>query len=266
MNIFPTLAHPSPVTQKLRTVPFRSIFYCSLLSLLSLFVLTAEAQESFQPDNNFLQVKEFFDQSYGEDFNLRSGKQYAHHYFDVSSHQFFNSALYREGSLTIKGNKYAGVLINYDIYNQLLVLQHTDYSGRTELLQLTEEFIEQFTIDGKLFVKMTFQQTGTSFFQVIQSGKLACLSYWEKDLVYSPSAMESSYSFNKQLRRTFLLKEEQLRSFSSKSSFVKNFNQEIQHDIKRYLRREKMYFRQLSDENLIRILEFCNSIGAGRHD
>jgi len=229
-------------------------------------VLSVEAQESYQPDNNFLQVKDFFDQSYGEDFNLRSGKQYAHHYFDVAGHQFFYSPLFREGSLTTRGYQYVGVLINYDIYNQYLVLQHTDHTGRTELLQLNKEFIEQFTIDGMLFIKMTFPLTGTRFFQVIQSGKLACLSYWEKDLVYSPSAMQNSYSFNKQLRRTYLLTNQQLISFNSRSSFIKIFNTEIRRDIKRYLRREKMYFRQLSDENLIRILEFCNSIGAGTDD
>ncbi len=263
MIIFAILANPYRVTKKQRAVPFRSIFHCSLFSLLTLFVLTAEAQESYQQNNDFLQVKDFFDQSYGEDFNLRSGKQYTHHYFDVTGHQFFFSELYRKGNLTIRGNKYEGVSINYDIYNQLLVLQHTDYIGRTELLQLNEEFIETFTLDDKLFVRMTFPETGTRFFQVIRSGKLACLSYWEKALVYSSLSMTNQYKFNKQLRRTYLLDNNQLRSFKTKSSFIKLFQKEYRREIKVYLRREKIKFWQLSDENIIRVLEFCNGIEAG---
>ena len=228
--------------------------------------LAAEGQETVRQDHTFLQVKGFFDRSYGEDYNLRSGKQYAHYYAGVFGHQFFNSPTFRKGSVTIRGDRYDDVLLNYDIYNQLLVLKHTDNTGRTELLQLTAEFIEEFTLDGKEFVRMTFPQTGTEFFQVIRSGNLACLSHWEKDMVFSASATQNSYTFNKQLRRTYLLKDAQLRSFSTRASFVSLFRKEIRRAINRFVRNEAISFRQLSDEHLIMILEFCNSLDTGTDD
>ena len=207
-------------------------------------------------------MKSFFDQSYGEDINLRNGKQYTYHYSDVTGHQFFNSPEFRKGSITIRGSRYDNVLLNYDIYNQQLVLQHTDLTGRTELLRLNEEFAEEFILDGKLFVRMTFPGTGTGFFQLIRSGKLTCLSYWEKNLIYSSTSKKNSYSFHKQFRSNYFLDNHRLRSIQSKSSFLTLFKQEYRREIKSYVRKEKIHFRKLSDEDLIKVLEFCNGLGA----
>ena len=112
-------------------------------------MLVVDAQLSDQQVNEFHLVKDFFDRSYGEDFDLRSGKQYAHNYYNVTGHQFFYSPLFREGSLTIRGSFYEGALLNYDIYNQLLLLQHTDRIGRTELFEIISKHMNNKKNNGK---------------------------------------------------------------------------------------------------------------------
>jgi len=227
-----------------------------LIGLISFLVCLLNAQDRDKSEEEFYQVREYFDRSYGSDYNLLNGRKYYLLYSSVS-HPFFGTDQYRTGNLLINGDNYYGALINYDIYKQQVILQYTSYLGRAGQLILTGESIEEFTLDGKLFRRMEFPETGTRFFQIVHSGEVSCFISWEKDLVYSPSSNTTLYNFTSQSRQTYLLISGRLYPFRYKSSFTKIFDKQFNKEIRRYLRGHQIYLREASDEQLRELVNFC---------
>ena len=183
--------------------------YACLICLLTFLVSGLNAQVNDQSEKDFYLLKDYFNRSYGVDHNLLNGRQY-HLVYSSVSHPFYNTDQYTAGSLLLNGVNYEDIPINYDIYKQELILQYTTYSGQSRMLVLTRELIDRFTLEEKIFRRMSFPETGARFFQVVSSGEISCYIYWEKKLAYSPSSFSTSYNYNKASRRVYFFKSGQL--------------------------------------------------------
>ena len=125
--------------------------------------------------------------------------------------------------------EYQDIYLKYDIYNQDMILQYSPFAGGTDQIYLKNEFIHEFKIDGKLFRKYSFPETGTRFYQVVTSGKTYCLYYWKKELNFSTL---SSYNFSPQKKESYIVKNSILYRFKSKKQFRKLFPVQHQKEIK----------------------------------
>jgi hypothetical protein len=239
-------------------VTLRSKYYFYLLTgLLALLVIPLYAQENDQTAKDFYWLKEYFDRSYGSDYNLLNGKYYQMPYINAIGHPFFNSDQFRKGSLLVNGVYYDVVMIRYDLYNQSVVLMHIDYSGRMVQLELSTEFIDEFTLDGKLFRKMSFPETGIRFFQVVYTGEISCYLTWKKNLVFMSTSVTNPYTFTSQSRKVYLYVSGQLRFIKSVSSLIEIFGSQYKKEIRRYKRRHGINLRNVSDESLRQLIEYC---------
>jgi hypothetical protein len=231
-----------------------------LLSILSLnFLLnkTLSAQPAYTSEKEFYQLKEHFDHLNGPDYNLLNGRQYELPYAG-NSHPYFNTDLFRPGSLLLNGEAYDSVTINYDIFDQQLILQYPgSLSGHDLKVVLNRKSIDYFKIDGLTFRLMSFPETGNSFFQLVSSGNISCFLRWEKRLNRSTYTGNTSYKYSKQSREIYLQMEGQLYVVRNKSSFTGIFDEAYQEEIKGFLRREKIRFRNASDKELGRLMNFC---------
>ena len=232
--------------------------YCLLICLLALLVIPLNAQESDQTATAFHQLKDYFDRFYGADYNLLNGKKYDRYYFNPVGHPFFNSDHFKEGSLLINGVRYEDVLIQYDICYQQVILQQIDHKGRIEQLILTEEFIDEFTLDGKLFRRMSFPETGTRFFQIVNTDEVSCFLFWEKDISFELASLTTYFS--SQSGKKYLLVSGQLNSIRTTSSLIKIFGKQFRGEIKRYKRRHHILLRKVSDESLREFINYCVSL------
>ena len=230
-----------------------------LLSILSLNFFLNEAlsaQQTYASDLGFYELKENFDQLNGPDYMLLNGRQN-----DLlnsgNSHPYFNTDRYRPGSLLLNGETYDSVTINYDIFDQQLTLQYPGNSGQNLQVVLNREMIDHFQIDGLTFRKMSFPETGSSFFQVVSSGDMSCFLLWEKTLYRSTVSGNTSYKYSKQSREVYLQREGRLYVVRSRSSFTSNYDEAYRKEIKEFLRREKIRFRNASDEKLGELMNFC---------
>lgn len=84
---------------------------------------------------------------------ISQGKQYQYSYPEIVGNQYLDEAIYRKGTLTFDGVTYPDILLNYDIYNDL-VLTAMVREGLTENIILEENRIEQFQIIGQHFIKV----------------------------------------------------------------------------------------------------------------
>jgi hypothetical protein len=230
-----------------------------LLSILSLnFFLNRplSAQHIYVSEKGFYELKENFDHLNGPDYNLLNGRQY-----DLlnsgKSHPFFNTDRYRPGSLLLNGETYDSITINYDIFDQQLTLQYPGNSGQDLKVVLNREMIDHFQIDGLTFRLMSFPETGSSFFQVLSSGDMSCFLLWKKTLSRSTASGNTSYKYSKQSREVYLQREDRLYVVRSRSSFTSIYDEAYRKEIKEFLRREKIRFRNASDEKLGELMNFC---------
>ncbi|MCK4749958.1 MAG: hypothetical protein KAT15_23035, partial [Bacteroidales bacterium] len=161
------------------------------------------------------------------------------------------------GSLVLNGETYDSITINYDIFDQQLTLQYPGNSGQDLQVVLNREMIVHFQIDGLTFRKMSFPETGSSFFQVVSSGNMSCFLLWEKTLYRSTVSGNTSYKYSKQSREVYLQREGRLYVVRSRSSFTSNYDEAYRKEIKEFLRREKIRFRNASDEKLGELMNFC---------
>ncbi len=232
------------------------LYLLSILSLNFFLNKALSAQQIFVSEKGFYELKENFDHLNGPDYNLLNGRQY-----DLlnsgKSHPYFNTDRYRPGSLLLNGETYDSITINYDIFDQQVTLQYPGNSGHDLKVVLNREMIDHFQIDGKTFRKMSFPETGSSFFQVVSSGDISCFLLWKKTLHRSIASGKTSYKYSKQSRGVYLQMEERLYVVRSRSSFTSIYDEAYRKEIKEFLRREKIRFRNASDEKLRELMNFC---------
>jgi len=208
-------------------------------------------------DSTIYRWKEYFDLSYGPDYNLINGIKYFYLYSDIEGHPFLGENRFYTGSLVIADREYRDVYLKYDLYNQNMILQYNPFSGGIDQILLKNEDIHEFKIDGKLFRKYSFPETGTRFYQVVTSGKIYCLYYWEKILNYSTL---SSYYFTPQKKVSYIVKNGKPYRFKNKRQFRKLFPVQHQKEIKQFIRKNKIRLKNESDDSMRRLFVFCNQL------
>ncbi|TFH25932.1 MAG: hypothetical protein E4H10_08515 [Bacteroidia bacterium] len=232
------------------------LFLLSILSLNFFLNKALSAQHIYVSEKGFYELKEKFDRLNGPDYNLLNGRQY-----DIlnsgESHPYFNTDRYRSGRLLLNGEAYDSDTINYDIFDQQVILQYPGISGQDLKVVLNREMIDHFQIDGLTFRLMSFPETGSSFFQVVSSGDISCFLLWKKTLSRSTVSGNTSYKYSKQSREVYLQRESRLYVVRSRSSFTSIYDEAYRKEIKEFLRQEKIRFRNASDEKLGELMNFC---------
>jgi len=232
------------------------LFLLSILSLNFFLNKALSAQHIYISEKEYYELKEYFDRLNGPDYNLLNGRQYELLNSGLS-HPYFNTDRYRPGSLLLNGEAYDSITINYDIFDQEVILQVPGNSGLNLKVILNRELIDHFQIDGLTFRLRSFPETGSSFFQVVGSGDISCFLRWKKTLYRSTYSGKTSYKYSKQSREIWLQREGRLYAVRSRSSFTSLFDEAFQKEIKGFLRREKIRFRNASDEKLGDLMNYC---------
>ena len=238
----------------------RCLKYFLLLSVC-FYSGAATAQDQTIYNSTIYKWKNYFDLSYGPDYNLINGIKYLYLYSAIEGHPFFGENQFYTGSLVIANREYQDVYLKYEIYNQKIILQYSPFSGGTDQILLKNKDIHEFKIDDKLFRKYSFPETGTRFYQVVTPGKIYCLYYWEKDLNCSNL---SAFNFSNQKKESFLVKNGKPYSFRNRRKFRKLFPVQYQKEIKQYIRKKKIWMRNETDIKMRHLLEFCNQLNENK--
>lgn len=204
--------------------------------------------------------KDYFDRSYGTDFNLVNGIRYVYPYALANGHPFLGENRFYAGHAIIKGHYYPVLHFKYDVCNQQIILNLTLLSGGMEQIVINYEIIDEFELDEKLFRRYSFPETGTKIFQVIESGDLSVLYIWEKKFEHNPTSTWNVYSFTSPKKRRYVLLGDQLFPFLTKRSFLKLFPGEWKRDISRYIRKNQIWLKEATDNQMQELIRYCNQL------
>lgn len=224
--------------------------------LLLLLFSPLRAQETGQDSQD--DIRAMAEKKYGLTADLINGEKYYYPYWADSGDPFFPSGENNTASIVIRGKVFENRELRYDICNQIIVLDYTEMSGASASIALRNEWVDQFLLGDKLFMKYLNEDGQEQFAQLIYEGRVSCVYFWEK--LYSPDLKngEMHYKFSDPIRNAAIIRTGETRPFRSKKSFLKCFPKEQQAGIKSYLREKGVKFKKADDGQMKDLLEFIN--------
>lgn len=226
-----------------------------LIRSLLLFLLFFIQEGIFSQD-----VSRISDRIYGPDPLLFNGKKYT--YFmpaGTGGNPFFRSSEFSTGEITIRGEVFSGLLINYDIFNQKLLLQYRSEAGTPEIIEVSEAWLQKFSLGRIHFLYLDGDEL-SGIFQVLGEGRYRILYRWRKTLRLSNSAGAAGYSFSAPIKERYVLADGQISPFGSKSKFVDFFPPEKRNDIRKYLQSGGLNVKKASDEVMTLLMNYINNL------
>lgn len=202
------------------------------------------------------------DKIYGLDPLLFNGKLYS--YFPPSTtggSPFFNGPEFVEGSARIRGMSYDHLLLNYDVFNQQIVMQYKNDQGNLQLIVLSDAWLESIELEETHFEILRLEDSFPQIYQLIGSSPIQILYAWRKELE-TDNRMGSTYlKFSKLKKESFLFSGSGLFKYKNNRSFASYFNPKIQTDIKKYLRQHQLNMKKNAGQDaLVELLNYCNSL------
>ncbi|MGW8314936.1 MAG: hypothetical protein ACWGNV_04990 [Bacteroidales bacterium] len=204
-------------------------------------------------------IRNYFDRSYGSDYNLLNGRRY-YLYYSSNSHPFLSSEQSQPGDLILGGIPYHGVPINYDLYQQELLLQYISQSGETRQVILNSEQVDEFVLEGKVFRKISFEGRDRGYAQVIRADELEFYIFYSKKLNYTPSMNTTPYHYTKLAKHIYLERDGTAEPVGSRGTFLQQFDPGNRQAIKQYMKQQRIRLKKASDDALTGLLRFCDQL------
>ena len=226
------------------------ILYSISLVILLLFVTADGFAQNSAND---------LDKVYGLDPYLYNGRLYT--YFmpvHTGGTQFINSPDFEPGSVTIRGKKYVNLMLNYDVFNQQLILQYTTGLGAVSQLIVSDAWLESFEMGDAHFEFLAIEDTLPQIYQVIGKGANIVLFSWSKELLLNDNSTAANYLFTKSKRESYLLRDNKLLRFKKNRSFIMKFARESQPALRKYLRQQKINVKKARYQVISDLMAYCN--------
>jgi hypothetical protein len=201
------------------------------------------------------------DPVYGFDPLLYNGKIYS--YFPqpgTGGIQYLYADFDTQGALTLRGVTYSNLTLNYDIFNQKVILKYKNAIGSPSLIEVSTAWLEMFELGGSHFEIRTGTDTTKRIYQVLGSGPDKILYYQRKELLLHNQQITGLYYFSKIIREMYLQKGNRVVKFKNNHSFITVFSKPEQELIKKYLRKKKIKVTKASDSIMAELINYCNTL------
>jgi hypothetical protein len=221
-----------------------------LTTLLCLLIKFIAAQDNTQG----------MDKVYGLDPSLYNGEIYS--YFVESStqgNQFLASPEFKKGSVTIKGITYENIQLNYDIFNQLILLNSQEAVYSNIILSLSKAWLEKFTIGQDSFEVVNNENAVPKIYQVVGNGNARELIFWTKEQKIDYYMGSTYYVFSKPKREMNLQIGSVITRFRNNKTFASGFDKPTQSVIIKYLHQHKVNVKKAKTDSMRALINFCNN-------
>ena len=198
---------------------------------------------------------------YGSDPLLYNGRHYT--FFPPPStggNQFFSARQFENGSATIRGVIYNDLKLNYDIYNQHLILQYKNNIGAANLIIISDAWLESFSFRDLHFEIISSQDTLKRIFQVLGTGPVRILYFWEKKLKLDNIQGSKNYIFSDATRTMNVYIGKKILKFRNNKTFYSLFDPGKRIAIKGYLHKNSINVKKATDQTMTGLIYYCNSL------
>lgn len=200
-----------------------------------------------------------FDQTYGPDPLLYNGRKYTYYLpSGTQGHQFLYSSEFKVGTVRISGKTFGNILLNYDIYNQQLVMKINDPTGAESIIELSKAWLEAFHIENKDFI-LFGKDDDKRFYQVLGKGPAYILYYFSKNIRLDATYGTTQYAFKPPDKSMYLLCDNDLIPFRNNKSFINAWDENQQIELKKYLKKNKINVKKANDKAMLDMIGLMNN-------
>lgn len=162
------------------------------------------------------------------------------------------------GTLKLKGITYSGLQLNYDIYNQQLLLRYKSNTGALNRIIVSDAWIESFSMNNLNF--LVLKNNGRKmFYQVFGDGKYRLLYHWTKKLELGHFLGATNRVFSKPHRAMYLFYDDTVLEYRNNKGLIALFDKSEGVKIRDYLQRNKISLRKASDSRMAELVSFVNA-------
>jgi hypothetical protein len=200
------------------------------------------------------------DRIYGLDPLLYNGKLYS--YFlpaGTGGNQFISSGEFIKGEMVIRGERFLDILLNYDIYNQQLLLQYVYETGSLSIVEVSKAWLESFRL-GDLEFRCLDPGNGQRFYQVLGDGPLFILYHWSKDLKLDATYGAKNFVFTPAMKFKFVLTGDNIRPFRGKRSLISIAGPGHKPEIRNYMHVNRINMKNASDEAMTELINYISNL------
>jgi len=164
------------------------------------------------------------------------------------------------GSVTVRGTTYSDLMLNYDIYNQHLLLKFHTPSGADNLIIISEAWLEGFSFRGMIFRLIPLQDTVKQIFQIVGDGPTRIGYLWRKDLKPDSFYGARYYSFSLPRREMNILEGYNIVRYRNNKTFCEALDERSRRAVREYLTRRRINVKRAADGTMSEVMSFYNSI------
>jgi hypothetical protein len=201
------------------------------------------------------------DDEYGYDPLLFNGRYYTFlPPFNTGGTQYFSDNLFETGSVSIRGVNYTNLSLNYDIFNQQLILQYKNKLGAENRIIISDAWLEGFSMKGINFEVMVAQDTLKKIFQVLGAGPDHVFYHWRKDLILDSFHGAKNHIFTKPAKEMYLFTGGSILRYWNNKNFYSLFPPDKKNEVKDYLRKNNVKVKRATDKTITDLMYYCNSL------
>lgn len=197
---------------------------------------------------------------YGFDPLLYNGKVYYFYQPGTSGTQYLLNEFDSNGSVTLRDVTYSNLSINYDVYNQQLILKYTNNVGSQSLISFSDAWLDSFELGGRHFHLINDSVTSKHIYQTLGAGHEKVLYYLGKELVLDSFKNGGMRYFSDVKYNRYVFKNEKMINYKNNHGFVKAFEKEKQISIKRYIHEQKINVKKANDQTIVNLINYCSSL------
>lgn len=198
---------------------------------------------------------------YGLSPVLYNGKYYTYSPpANTKGNPFFVDKNFFDGSVQIKGTLYDSLTLNYDIFNQQLIMEFYTVEKNRLLISLSNAWLNSFTLGQKHFKALRVNGEPKKYYQVFGDSFYKILYYWHKNMNFVSSTGTSYYVFSKPYKTTLLLSGNKAKPFKSNSQFIKLFDKKSRSVVAKFIRQHSINIKRAGDQEIKELINFCNTL------
>jgi hypothetical protein len=202
-----------------------------------------------------------FNDIYGSDPLLYNGRFYTFYPpLSTTGNQYLFELQFESGSVILRGTSYPDLLLNYDVYNQQLILKYKINTGAIYHIIVSDAWLESFSFRGMNFKLISTQDTTKKIFQVLGSGPKYIFYFWKKELNLDSFIGTINHGFSAAKKEKNLFDKNKILKYRNNKSFCSLFEPEKKDAVKEFLRKHSINVKKASDQSMVQLINYCNTL------
>ena len=244
---------------------FSSIAVILVFGLLIYSPAGAQQIDSQQDEiyqKSFARAVSIYDASIGKNSMLFSGRSYYNKHAGLKGHQYFKDDYWERGSIIYEGQVFDSIFIKYDIYSDLLLIEHFNINGYPSPIQLYRPKVRSFTLMKYYFIwleKDTISNLRAGFYnQMYKSHDLEVLIKRRKEIVNANEINSIREEFA--VKDRYYIKKDQMIYRVRKMSSIVKVLEDRKKEVKSFIKKNQYRFRENPDIQLVEVVKYYDSL------